>query len=276
MVAIPVQENPVTTAMYEAAAAHERGPARHYLGMSSIGKPCARALWYGFRGYTPSAIDGRAKMIFALGDAVEEEVVKWLTLAGYTVTDRQRAFTALNGFFRGHWDGCIEGITKRPHVLEIKSANAKRFAAFKSQGVRAVSPAYYCQVQCYMAYSGFERALFVVMCKDTCELYTERVYFNKPDFQAIEARARQVICCNDVFNLEADNRACEWCSFRFRCQPVEDAHIQTSRSCGTCHYCHADAECRMHCIAREYVEIKNWGLSCADWVYAGGLDQVPF
>ena len=77
MVAIP-SEYPLISDMYEAAANYERGPKRNYLGMSQIGKPCGRALWYSFRGFTPSAIDGQLKMIFSLGDRVEEEVIKWL------------------------------------------------------------------------------------------------------------------------------------------------------------------------------------------------------
>lgn len=275
MVAIPVQENPVTTAMYEAASGYERGPKRHYLGMSNIGKSCPRSLWYAFRGYTPSAIDGRAKMIFSLGDRVEDEVVRWLEMAGYKVTDRQRDFTELNGFFRGHWDGCIEGVTRRPHVLEVKSANANRFKAYKANGVRKISPEYYCQVQCYMGYAGLERALFVVMCKDNCELFTERVYFSKADFQALENRAREIICCNDPATLGRDESHCEWCNFRFRCQPDENPYVQKTRTCGTCHWCHADPDCTMHCLECGR-KIVNWGLSCEKWLYADERDRVPF
>ncbi|MBR5346984.1 MAG: YqaJ viral recombinase family protein, partial [Deltaproteobacteria bacterium] len=53
----------------------------------------------------------------------------------------------------------IKGVTSLDHVLEIKSANSRRFKAFRESGVRAISREYYCQVQCYMGYSGLERAL---------------------------------------------------------------------------------------------------------------------
>ena len=133
--------DPVANAMYEAAsrALHDE-PARSYLGMSGIGHPCARKIWYGFRQYSPMTQAGRVEMIFSLGNAVEQEVLRWLQLAGYKVDGQQTEFSALNGLFGGHCDGIIYGVTQRPHILEIKSASATRFKAFQTGTICQVAP----------------------------------------------------------------------------------------------------------------------------------------
>ena len=49
----------VAEAMYEAASRWRKDSGvRSYLGMSGIGGTCRRKIWYGFRGYTPTALEG--------------------------------------------------------------------------------------------------------------------------------------------------------------------------------------------------------------------------
>ena len=263
MVALP--NEPIINDMYEAAACYERGPHRNYLGMSQIGKQCGRALWYDFRGFSKSVINGRAKMIFSLGDRVEEEVIKWLD--GYRITDRQRNFVAINGFFCGHWDGCIYGVTSKPHVLEVKSANSRRFAAYKAQGIKDLSPEYWCQIQCYMGYSGIERGIFIVMNKDNCELYTERAKFNKHDFDAIERRARNIIYANEVPD-KVTSMACEYCGYKTLC--AEGDYIQTDCTCGTCKHFKIKDQKMLCTIHKREIEAQYWGRCCNQWSYIYG------
>lgn len=268
-------ENPVIEAMYEAASRFRKGKdIRHYLGMSGIGDKCARKIWYGFRGYTPTSLEGRVQMIYSLGDAVEKEVLRWLELAGYEVTDTQRTFEALNGHFRGHCDGVIHGITRQPHILEIKSASASRVKAFQTGTVAKVAPTYYAQVQCYMGYSGLERALFVVMNKNTCELYTERVHFDEHVFRAIEERARTIINSNvePERAWEQGSRECSMCEYSGHCW--SSPYLQTHKTCGTCASCHIEnleARCERHNRL-----IEKWGKACPDWVFTDSIDRVPF
>lgn len=238
MVMTPAQIR-IVNEMYEAASASRDSP-RNYLGMSRIGERCARKLWYAFRGYSPAPLEGRAAMIFDLGNRVEDAVLHWLDAAGYRVEDAQREFSAHAGMFRGHCDGIIHGVTSRPHILEIKSANDRRFKAFQREGIRSVSPVYYCQAQCYMGYAGLERALFVVMNKNTCELYAERVHFSREDFEALHARAHAIITANDPPERPPDHRdsagedaqICAWCDFHAVCLSGEA--VQTVPSCGCC------------------------------------------
>ena len=255
---LPQEKLPLVNEMYEAAC-RERGEQRNYLGMSSIGDPCKRKLWLSFMGYDPLPIEGRAAMIFDLGSRVEDAVIHWLEAAGYTIEGQQQDFTAHNGFFRGHCDGIIHGVTQKPHILEIKSANAKKFKAFKEQGIASVSPVYYAQVQCYMGYSGLERAVWVVMCKDNCELYTERVHFNQAHFDALHQRALEILTAREM--PEKTEGMCQWCEQRAWCG---GRSVQTRQTCGTCIYCWAGLEPRCSHLDHQ-VPIKRWGTGCPDW-----------
>lgn len=208
-----------------------RRDERKYMGMSGIGHKCDRYIWLKFRGFKGRDTSGQAIMIFELGDMVEGQVIKWLNAAGYTVEGEQEAFTDHCGFFTGHCDGIIHGVTKEPHILEIKSANDNRFKAMRQTGVRAVSSEYYCQVQCYMGYSGHRRALFVVMNKNNCDIYVERVYYNEDDFKALRDRAKYLINLNEVPPVRKNSK-CQWCEYENAC--FKGDFMTMSRTCRTC------------------------------------------
>lgn len=264
--AILQPQDKIVSEMYEAAARTRKTGERKYLGMSEIGKPCDRALWFSFRGFDRSPVDGRMIMLFRFGDRIEEEVVYWLEKAGYEIRDRQRSFKAHHEMFAGHWDGEIIGVTQRPHVLEIKSANAKRFKAFKDFGVQKTAPGYYCQAQCYMGYAGRERALFVIQNKDTSELYTERVYFAKSDFESLHNRAYCIITANDVppRPFKENHQECQWCDYRLKCWYPAEA-ITTFQACGTCRYLRFQELHRFCTNPKHSFELHQWGARCDDW-----------
>ncbi len=266
---IPAQSI-IVQEMYEAAAKSREEP-RNYLGMSGIGEICPRKIWYGFRGYSPVPTEGRAAMIFDMGNRVEEAVVSWLRKAGYHIEGQQTDFSAHNGFFRGHCDGMIDGVTSRRHILEIKSANDRKFKAFRDNGIRAVSETYYAQVQCYMGYAGLERAVWVVMNKNTCELYAERAYFNKQDFEALHRKALDIISAQEV-PAPVENPFCSWCDFRLWCKSPLEA-MQIRKTCGTCAW--LDMSLEPKCRHPEHAfPLKKWGISCEHWQLKNG--DIPF
>lgn len=263
--------------MYEAATRYRKEQGqRRYLGMSGIGGWCSRKIWYGFRGYQPKEIEGRTQMIFSLGSAVEAEVIKWLRGAGYQVDGQQDEFTALNGFFRGHCDGIIHGVEEQPMILEIKSASAARTKAFKTSGIPANSSEYYAQVQCYMGYSGLRKAVWVVMNKDTCEIYTELCEYNEEDFKKIETKAQNIISANTVPDrmCEQPGRECGWCDYYGHCW--NSPYIQSVHTCGTCINCKFNG--LMPVCLKYNKEIKHWGACCDAWEFidTAPIDEVPF
>lgn len=266
---VNMQATAVANEMYEAAC-RSRGRPRAYLGMSSIGNPCELAVWYGFRGYTPKPAEGRAMMIFDLGSRVEDAVIHWLELAGYRIEGRQDTFSDFGGFFCGHCDGIIHGVTQRPHILEIKSANDKKFEAFKRSGVGEVYPEYAAQIQCYMGYAGLERALWVIMNKNTCEIYTERAYFNPDEFARLKAKAERIITAQDKQSLVIDTTRCRWCSFAGFCH---GGGVQTARSCTSCAFFSLKGLTPRCTFTEHPYEIKDRSLCCGDYLF---LEEYDF
>ena len=249
------------------AAAESRTSGRYYLGMSEIGGPCDRALWFSFRGFPSAQIDGRVIMLFRFGDRIEEEIIYWLHQAGYQVDGQQASFSDHAGLFRGHCDGVVHGITDMPHILECKSCNKRSFDAFQRTGVRATQPKYYAQAQCYMGYAGHSRALVAIQCKDDSALYLERLYFNETGFLAMCGRAYIIITANTVplRSFEYDSTFCQWCSYRSACWHPEET-IMTRQICGNCRYLHFKGLIKMCRHPDHVVEIVQWGINCPDWV----------
>lgn len=264
--------------IYEAAAREylatnrkRRFARSRYLGMSQLGEACDLALWYDFRSFTRKPFDGRVALIFGDGNHYEGKVIKYLRLAGYEVEhagpDDQLEFSWHNDLCRGHADGVIHKVTNRPHILEIKSANRKRFDAFRNFGIRNTAPAYYCQVQCYMLSSGLERALMVVYCKDSSEIYTERIYFVRQEAEALKQRAYTIITANDTPErpFPKDSFQCKLCNYRLHCWTEEGAIMADDRTCGSCWYLWWKG-LKPCCLHPEHpFFLHTWGMCCSDW-----------
>lgn len=257
-------EAKIVNDLYEGAA-RQRDMPRAYLGMSEIGKPCCRALWYRFRGFSPLPFDGRIIMLFRLGDAVEAQIIDWLEIAGYNVYGLQDGFSDFDGFFKGHCDGIVKGVTSQDHVLEIKSYNKTRFDKLKRMGVAESDPQYYDQCQCYMGYSGLERALFVAQCKDTSEIHAERLYFMAERFRALKEKAKYIVMSNEAppqHNTE-DSLECQWCDFRVQCWRPGESIVE--HKCGTCSYMAWDG-LKRYCSHPDHNFYLQRFDGCPDWL----------
>jgi len=157
---------------------------RKRLGLSEIGHPCKRYLWYRYHGRELPPVPGQVLRLFNLGNIIEDAVKDDFRLAGYTIRNEQKAlYFVHNGVtLYGHIDGVIEGLieSEKAHILEIKTANEKSFADLKKKGNYEVwNPKYKAQVHAYMLGCGLTRALAVVYNKNTSELYTERIRLEK-------------------------------------------------------------------------------------------------
>lgn len=164
------------------------------LHMGQIGDECSRRLWLRFHLGIKETFSGRMLRLFQTGDLIERRIITDLKRAGIKVTGRRRVFSDFNKKFRGRPDGIVEGIkeSSKPHVLEIKSMNAKNFKEVLSKGM-ACMPKYMAQVQCMMGYSNQKRTLVIVENKDTSERYQERVKFDNEEFQRLRAKASAII-----------------------------------------------------------------------------------
>lgn len=207
---------------------------RGYLGLSQAGHECPRFLWYTHHGYVGQPAEGRVLRLFQLGNLVERQVIADLKKAGCKCyySQREVKFSQDGLKLLGHIDGIVTGLTEAPkksHLLEIKSANKKKFDELvKLSSYEKWNETYYWQVQFYMLglseqasmFKQVKRAVVIVYCKDDSRLYMERLCLDKEAaierlqrvFEAISAREAPERACP-----RPDNYKAKFCDFWEQC-----------------------------------------------------------
>lgn len=214
---------------------------RAHLGASQIGKECDRELWYQFRWATRPEFEGRMLRLFETGHLQEERLVADLRAIGVEVhevdpeTRRQFSVSEVGGHFGGSMDGAGQGFEESSawHVLEFKTSNAKKFAELKNKGVQVAQPVHYAQMQTYMHLTGMRRAYYLSVCKDTDEIYGERVRYDAEFAKRLLARARAIITAPEPparLSLDPGSFLCRWCDHHTTCHERRIPEV----SCRTC------------------------------------------
>jgi hypothetical protein len=155
----------------------------------------------------------------------------------WTDTDGgQFSYTACDGHFGGSLDGVVAGLPeapKTPHLLEIKTHNAKSFADLTKRGVASSKPVHYAQMQCYMALANLDAALYFAVAKDTDEIHVERVKRDAEFGERMLAKASTIIRAPEPpprISDDASWHECKYCPFHAHCHG-DAAPAPTCRSC---------------------------------------------
>jgi len=212
---------------------------RPHLGASLIGRSCERQLWYTFRWAKKPQHEARLLRLFARGQREEESLTALLRNAGIKVyqvdPNTGNQFRFGSGHFSGSMDGAAVGLPEAPkawHVLEYKTHGKKSFDTLAVQGVKKAKPEHWAQMQCYMAWTGMERALYVSVCKDDDRLHLERVDFDKEAADKLFERAERIINAAEPPQRIGDASwyECKWCDYRGICHGT-DAPEPNCRTC---------------------------------------------
>ena len=288
-----IPEDPIADAIYaNYKKAGDAEPQRGYLGASIIGHPCNRWLWYNFRQCCSEDISGRIYRLFETGDLEEGRLSRDLESIGCTVHDadgegEQFEVTALGGHFSGHMDGCalgIPGAEKAWHVMEYKTHNAKSYRRLLGEGVQKSKPQHYAQMQIYMHLTGMTRALYVAKNKDTEEIRTERVKYDRQFCAVLMEKAEWIITATEPpprISNRRDYYLCSWCDANDICFGTEGLSPKPALplktvSCRQC--CHAtpllDREgAEWHCAKNGACATNDWvpDMPCKDHLCLPGL-----
>lgn len=243
MAALPAAViDPVADAIFAKYAERSVEKPRGYLGMSSIGKPCARALWYDFRDAKRPTFSGRMYRLFQTGHLAEPRFVQDLRSIGMTVFDmdpstrRQFEFkdATLGNHFAGHADGVGTNLPQapaKPCILEFKTHSSKSFAKLRTEGVEKSKPEHFAQMQCYMHYSleqwgddGCPHALYLAVDKDTDDLYSERIKYDREKALSYIERAKAIIYSPEPpvrIGKDATWFECKFCNYIDICHGKE-------------------------------------------------------
>ena len=194
-------------------ARHRAQPPRRYVSTSGLGRECLRQIQYDYlavpkddgREFEPSTL-----RIFEAGHRGEDVVAAWLRVAGFDLRThrgdgRQFGFSALDGRFRGHIDGCLvagPASMAYPALWEHKTLGARSWKDVVKRGVVLAKPIYAAQVALYQAYLDLPNpALFTALNRDTWELACELVALEGGLAQRMSDRAVDVVRASDAEEL---------------------------------------------------------------------------
>ena len=149
---------------------------RGYLGLSQMGHPCDRYLYYVLHDAYRETIYPRTKRIWERGDWEEHRVINDLCSVGITVTHLQEEIKLKDGHVRGHVDGIITNFYPTPALLEIKTMANTYWTKVRKVGLKEANKAYWVQAQLYAHFLNLKYILYCCVNKDT----EERFFFDLP------------------------------------------------------------------------------------------------
>lgn len=258
MAKIPTQMNTTSEAIVRWYDAQDDAPRPH-LGCSVLGKECKRALWYSFRWASAKQFDGRMKRLFNTGHREEVRFLEELRGIGAEVYDKdpdtkqQHRFAAVNGHLGGSCDAIGRGLPEAPKtwaIIEFKTHGEKSFKELVAKGVQEHKPEHYAQMILYMGLAELERALYLAVNKNTDELWSEWVHFDKKLFNDLLAKAQQIIDADEPPPRINDNPAWYLCKF---CDHYDVCHTEqvAQKNCRTCVHASPVADAKWSCASQQ-------------------------
>jgi len=217
-------------------------PFRSHLGASGIGNECARAIWYGWRWATRKQFEGRILRLFNRGHLEEARFIALLLMIGVKVyqqdeNGKQFRISDAGGHFGGSGDGILIGVPDLPEgnscLLECKTSGEKPFLKLKKEGVRAAKFEHYVQCNTYMKKMGLSATLYMVVNKNTDELYAEIIPFDNAIAEQFIDRGVKLVYSEhppEKISQSPGWFSCKWCDHYTVCHKGATPEL----NCRTC------------------------------------------
>jgi hypothetical protein len=217
---------------------------RDYIGLSQVGNPCKRELWYvqndpaGNRDLSAQTLGN-----FFYGDMIELFVISLVIASGHRVDGLQQKLEVFG--IPGTGDCIIDGM-----VVDIKSASEWNFPKFRNHKLKEEDPyGYISQLSSYLygykddpRVTTKDKAAFLAINKNKFEIVLD-VYDLKEELagkqqeieslQAILKAPHPPERLPDVPEGKSGNRAlsdkCGWCSRRGKCWPDAKAYQYSNK-----------------------------------------------
>ena len=254
MAALPPATSAVVEAIYRSYETSRSAYRPRRIGVSKIGHPCDRHIWYAFRWCLVEHIPGQRLRLFDRGNREEPRFVADLRAIGCTVSDvnpdtgRQWHATACDDWLGASIDAAalgVPGAEKTWHDVSLKTHNDKSFASLVKKGVRESHPEHVVQMILEMELHGFERALYLAVNKNTDALHAERLHADPCEARRYIERASRIVYADKPPERIGgpDWFQCKFCSFR----PICHEQQFPERNCRTCMHSTPLPGCKWEC-----------------------------
>jgi CRISPR/Cas system-associated exonuclease Cas4 (RecB family) len=224
---------------------------RCYLGVSSIGEPCSRKLWYRFRWAKDIRFGADTLKRFEDGHLQEEiqadrlEKV-CLVYTKHPETGQQFRATMFGGHFGGSCDGKILGLLEAPktwHIWEHKSVNEKKLQELEKildttdekKALELWDEVYYAQAVCYMAMFKMTRHFLTVSSPGGRRSISVRTNSNPKKAKALFKKAESIIFSEEP-PAKLESYKCNWCEYKDICLKEGEEQETPKLNCRTCMY----------------------------------------
>lgn len=243
---------------------------RSHMGASTIGRDCAREVWFSFRWATERKAEGRMLRLWNRGHLEEARFIALLLSIGCEVFQqdadgKQFRISELGGHYGGSGDGVFKGCPDLevglPALSEFKTHNDKSFKKlagdnwdawfdyhvmgltkgvrvppqFKGEGVRSAKPEHYIQMQQYMRKMGLAVGVYFAVDKDNDHIYAEVVPLDTETADKYLGRAISIVQLPAPPKRISDSPGwfgCKFCDHRMVCH----FGAAPAKNCRTCEW----------------------------------------
>lgn len=223
---------------------------RTHLGVSEIGHPCSRKIWYGFRWVKFQIFTGDMYRLFQRGHDEEPRLIHRLNRIGIHASDinpETGTQWRITNDFNRHFGGSMDSILTftwtnfpLPRMIgEYKTHNDNSFKKHLSGGVMSAKPQHYTQMNIYGKRMGIDYGLYVPVNKNNDKIKVQVVKLDHGAATMYEKKADEIIRSQEPPRRIAERDThpeCRSCNFRGVChlgQPVE-------KNCRSCRYATAN------------------------------------
>lgn len=249
-------------------AVYERKDRSTKIGASTIGDKCSRRLWYRFRWFKKDNFEskhrthGQMLRLFNRGHREEEPVFKIMEKAGHRFfpvpEGSHRGQHTVPTFANGHGGGLIDNIGLLPErydfheqlIYEAKTAQDSSWKKTKKDGVKVANWQHFVQMCLYGYQLQIKYALYIVVNKNTDEVYLEFVILDWEVGKDAIAKAEIIVDASippQKYGMSRSYDECNWCNLVDICHDDE----QPQKNCRTCQFASAEENGKWYC--------NNWG-----------------
>jgi len=244
---------------------------RTHLGISEIGEPCMRQLYYKFRWVKFEEFDGRMLRLFKRGHREEERFINYLEGIGCKVNrfDENGKQYRVSSVM-GHYGGSCDGISITPwsdekFLLEFKTHNSKSFIDLLNKGIHKSKPKHFAQMSGYAYHMNIKYGIYFPENKNDDDIKVEVIRLDWLLGRQLEIKANEIITAKDPPAKISENSAyweCKFCTFLGICHQNEIPQ----KNCRSCRSAVAIDNAEWLCSRYNSLIPKDFiAKGCEDW-----------